>query len=235
MAKTPREGDNTEQAVYLKHQAIAILDAEKAEELKKIRKRHRKDAELAGVPLGDMDWAIKTMGMPVGEIRKFFTEKLKLLGFNGVNIGKDVVEKMIGDQSEDRTYEGRLAGMQGKACSPPANFTPNERQTWIAGWHEGDRARQEAQAESEAEEAAAREAAAARRPDESTDAAQNLGGDDYGGDDDAAGRDVFEASEEELAAQTGRPSTQEAEATEEAPLHQPPKKSRAKKAGEAVH
>jgi hypothetical protein len=177
---TAKDGANTEEAVYLKHQAIAILDAQQSEAQRKIRKRHRKDAELAGVPLQDMDWVIKTIEMPVSEIRKFFTSKLRLLSFNGINVGEKVAE-LIADHTEDRTYEGQLAGMQGKACAPPANLTPNERDTWIKGWHGGNRARDAAQFDL-ADEEKRRQEEADRVPkvDPSTDAAQNLGGEGYG-------------------------------------------------------
>lgn len=176
---------------YLKHQAIAILDAEKAAELRDIRKRHRKDAELAGVPLGHMDWVINILKQPVGEIAGFFRDRLTLLSHNGVNLNAKLdVNKVLGDHTEDQTFAGQLAAMKGTPCSPPANLTPNEQQTWIRGWHEGKKARDAAKSqagdedEARAEKAAAlAEATGADKPaDETTAAAQELGGDGYGED-----------------------------------------------------
>lgn len=222
------EGHNSRKAVWLRHQAIAVLDKEKADALAKIRKKHRKNAELAGVQLGVLDWTLKTLELPVGEIRKFFTERLEALSFNGINVGTKVVEKIIGDMTEDRTYEGQLAGIAGKPASPPANLTPNERQTWLQGHAEGCKARDEAGAALDEEEAAFAEARANRVADASTEAAQELGGDGYGDGDAEGDGEGFEASEDELAAQTGRPSTQAAEVEEEpdTPAHQPAKRAR---------
>lgn len=192
----PDIGHNLSKETYLLHQARAVLDREKAEELAKLRKRHRKDAELAGVPLGDMDWVIKTLSMPVGEIASFFRQKLQLLTFNGVNVAVKL-DKVLGDHTEDQTYPGQLAGMAGKPASPPANLTPNERETWLSGYHDGAAARARAAAlgaEEEEKHAAAREAAR-MTPDASTAAAQELADDGYGEDDAPAAKTDDEEDE----------------------------------------
>jgi hypothetical protein len=167
---------------YLKHQATAIIMAEKKSNLNAEVSRARKQAKADGVELGDLDFTIKAMSWTVGEIAVHFKRRLAYLAHNNINIGD--VEKLFGVQTEDQRYAGVMAGMQGKVCSPPANLTPNEKQTWIEGWHEGNKARDGAQFDlvEREQKAAAALAAKAAVPDASTEAAQTLGGDDYGDD-----------------------------------------------------
>lgn len=37
----------------------------------------------------------------------------------------------------DRREDGKIAGMEGKACQPPQHLAQVEAQKWIEGWHEG--------------------------------------------------------------------------------------------------
>lgn len=205
---------------YLKFQASAIVYAEKREALNAEITRNRKQAKAAGIELADLDWTVKVIGWPVGEIIDFFRRRLTYLSFNNINVKG--VDALLGEQTEDQRYAGVLAGMQGKSASPPANLTPNEKQTWLEGFHEGTKARDGALfdiKESEDKIAAAR-AAAAAVPDESTEAAKELADPGYG-----------DEGEETPAAAEAQPEPEVAQ-----PTHQPAKrKPRAKPTPEAVH
>lgn len=204
---------------YLQHQAKAIIYAEKRAALNAEIGRSRKQAKADGVELGDLDFTIKAMGWAVGEIAAHFKRRLSYLSFNNINIG--AIDKLFGDQTEDQRYAGVMAGMAGKVCSPPANLTPNEKQTWIAGWHEGNKARDGALFDiKETEERAAEARAnAAPQPDQTTEAARELADDSYG----EGGEEGDGESEVEAAAEP------------EKPPHQPKRKRVQKTPDPAVH
>lgn len=234
-------GDNSkaERDIWMKHQAIAILDEERRNNLNAEVGTHRKQAKAAGIELGDLDWTVKVIRWPVGDIVDFFKRRLKALSFNNINVAAKV-DEIFGSQTEDHRYAGILAGMTGKICSPPANFTPNERETWIEGWHEGNKARDAAQfdlAEEQSKAAAARETAASAGQNQKVDASQvaaaELGGEGYGDDgggDGAAGDGPAAAAPETAAKVEG-----ETQAQTGASPHQPAKPKRKPAADKSKH
>lgn len=165
---------------YMRHQAVAIIMAEKKAALNAEVNRARKQAKAAGIELGDLDFTVKAMSWTVGEIAAHFKRRLSYLAFNEISIGE--VDKLFGVSTEDTRYAGVMAGMSGKVCSPPANNTQNEKQLWIQGWHEGNRHRDGALFDLKEQDSKAEAARAAMpaTPDETTEAAQELGDAGYG-------------------------------------------------------
>jgi hypothetical protein len=139
---------------FLKAVAIAEQDDADLDAIKARRSRNRKKFKAQNIELGDLDQVRKMLGWTIGEIRTYFTRKLKYLGFVNIKVGTQFdlfSEAQPTGATEDVRWAGNFAGLKGLKASPPPSLSPAQVQLWMEGWGEGDKARAEALAEAAAE------------------------------------------------------------------------------------
>jgi len=59
---------------------------------------------------------------------------MRLARWSGMPVG---TQAHMFEAPADRREDGKIAGMEGKACQPPQHLAQVEAQKWIEGWHEG--------------------------------------------------------------------------------------------------
>jgi|GEM_PF-4987682 len=126
---------------FMENLAIALKDNQERDAVKARRSANRKHAKADGIDLGKMDEAIKMSEWSPSEIADHFAKQFAYLGYMSVDVGTQF-DMFNGPQAQpkaplDYYPAGLYAGIQGKPCEPPAELTGNDRQRWIAGWHEG--------------------------------------------------------------------------------------------------
>lgn len=144
----PGEGHNSEmtdedRSLLRMHHVRKLLDI--ADRLKPImdeRKSARAEAKGDGFKLSEIDNAMRLATM---EDTSIFVDEIKLM----INIAKAFNALPPGEQgdlfpdrrpADERCFdEGKVAGLSGKNPEPPYGVDSPNGQSWMRGWHEGQR------------------------------------------------------------------------------------------------
>lgn len=239
MAKTPRKspgiGHNSEidSANVLKALATEILDQKEMDRVRERRKRNRKRAEANGVPLSHLDRLYSMRDAPLSEVENFFRQAWGVMAafFKPLRDQYDLFQPKpeAPERQAAARHAGLMAGVSGAECKAPVNLSGDDQVEWTAGWHEGNDSYKDANKEladvlaealqnaSEGKvtdgtgkkggKAGAKAAAAAEAQRVAKQAAADFKADNP---EVKTPDDGFEASKDELEAQTTRKAVQEA-------------------------
>lgn len=68
------------------------------------------------------------------KMKAVFDRVQRLARWAGLPVG---TQPQLFERAADPFEEGKVAGMQGETCQPPATLAQDTAQLWISGWHEG--------------------------------------------------------------------------------------------------
>ena len=124
--------------------AMEILDQEAALAIRERRKAHRKEYELKGITLPELDRLYKLKDDPISEVEAWFRRQWNTLGayFKELPAQMDLFTPRADPESvAAHRHTGKMQGLQGKPAEAPDGLVGEPLQEFIAGWQEGHEAR----------------------------------------------------------------------------------------------
>lgn len=120
--------------------ALAVIKAAQDK-----RKTLRKQFQAKGIVLTDLDTMAKMADWSFDDVKAYVQRQMHYLGAVQTRLNDqfdlferpETVSTEIGRQAA--FLAGRMAGMAGKDCRPPANLDGKEAQSWTEGWHDGQK------------------------------------------------------------------------------------------------